>query len=150
MVADHSSTTTWFCGTFRRCFSRKIFRFCSLKFIQKKLPKIEQNGLKSNDGTKNGEFLKVSTIPITVLKKYRGTFAPLCCPTPSTIFTNLHPIILQERKSKTLILNIQNTKTSGVARNFKRGGGGIILTFLFKPSFFGTANLKQIEKQKKR
>ena len=38
--------------------------------------------------------------------------------------------------------------SSGGARIFKRGGGGIISTF-FRRSFFGRTNLKQSEKQVK-
>ena len=41
-----------------------------------------------------------------------------------------------------------NDVISGVARNFKRGGGGIISTF-FSSVFFGRTNLKLIEKQER-
>ena len=71
--------------------SRKIFRFCSLKFIQKKLPKYRVKTvhfLKSIDGTDNGTKKYRVTVPryfctavpryfCTFVPLYRGTFVPV-------------------------------------------------------------------------
>ena len=46
---------------------------------------------------------------------------------------------MQLKKSR-IILN------SGVARNFKRGGGGAITSTIFFSVFFGKTDLKLIEK----
>ena len=45
--------------------------------------------------------------------------------------------------------HITFTIPSGVARNFKRGGGGIIFTIFQAHFVFGMTNLKIMEKQEK-